>query len=431
MKEKKIIMKITELKQAVQEGKIDDKLKDLYGEENLLSQKERYVRILEKGQSLFGDKEAHIFSAPGRSEIGGNHTDHQLGRVIGASINLDLVSVVVPTDDNIVTYQSEGFEVKPVDLNDLSIKENEKNTTESLIRGTAAGLNEKGYNIGGFQCYAESDVLPGSGLSSSAAFEVLIGTIFSGLYNENSISSEEIAKNGQYAENIYFMKSSGLLDQMSCAIGAFAAMDFKNPENPVVEKIDFDPAEYGYDLIVTDIKADHADLSDEYSLVPQEMKEVAALLGHTVLSECTMDDLLSHTARIRNNCGDRAYLRAYHFLKETERAVDQKKALQAKDFKKFLELVKDSGRSSWMYLQNVCVPGSTKSQPVAIGLALSDEILGEDGAWRVHGGGFAGTIQAYVPQAKTNAYINQMEQVFGEGCCYKLRIRGFGGMEIL
>lgn len=424
-------MKITELKHAVQEGQVDEKLKALYGEENLDSQKARYGRILDRACKLFGDEEGHLFSAPGRSEIGGNHTDHQLGRVIGASINLDLVAVVVPTDNNIVTYKSEGFEVKPVDLNDLSIRTEEKNTTESLIRGTAAGLVEKGYTVGGFNCYAESDVLPGSGLSSSAAFEVLIGTIFSGLYNENAITSEEIAKNGQYAENIYFMKSSGLLDQMSCAIGAFAAMDFKDPENPIVEKIDFNPAEYGYDLIVTDIKADHSDLSDEYSLVPQDMKDVAKLLGHNVLSECTMSDLLSHTARIRNNCGDRAYLRAYHFLRETERAVDQKKALQAKDFKKFLELVKESGRSSWMYLQNVCVPGSTKSQPVAIGLAISDEILGEEGAWRVHGGGFAGTIQAYVPQSKTAAYINQMEQVFGEGCCYKLRIRAFGGIEIL
>lgn len=310
-------MKITELKDAVKSGSLDEKLRSLYGEESLPAQKKRYLDILDQAEKAFGDDEATIFSAPGRTEVGGNHTDHQLGKVVAASINLDIVAVVIPTNDHTVRYMSPGFAVKPVDVSDLEIKDSEKNTTEALIRGTAAGLVDKGYSIGGFKAYAESDVLPGSGMSSSAAFEVLIGTIFSGLYNEGSVTPEEIAKNGQYAENVYFMKNSGLLDQMACSVGSFAAMDFADQDNPIVEKIDFNPADYGYDLILTDVKASHADLSDEYSLVPNEMKEVAQLLGHEVLSQCTLEDLIMHTARIRNHCGDRAFLRAYHFFNET------------------------------------------------------------------------------------------------------------------
>ena len=368
--------------------------------------KERYLSVLQKTLELFGDSETKLFSAPGRTEVGGNHTDHQLGRVLAASINLDTIAAVVPSSDNVVRLASRGFEIKPVDISDTEIHLEEKNTTESLIRGVAAGLKERGYNAGGFMAYSESDVIAGGGMSSSAAFEVLLGTIQSYLYNEGKVSPEDIAKIGQYAENVYFMKASGLMDQMASSVGSFVAIDFYEKEAPVV-------------------------LSDEYSAVPNEMKGVARRLGQEVLSRCTIEDLLKNVAEIREKCGDRAFLRAYHFLNETKRADDEKNALLNKDIETFLKLVRESGYSSWMYLQNICVPGSKSEQPVALGLALSDAVLGNEGAYRVHGGGFAGTIQAFVPKAKTEEYIRTLEAAFGEGCCYILKIRGVGGTEVI
>ncbi len=423
-------MKNTELKQWIKDGHLDEKLTFLYGSGNLEAQKERYLSVLEKTLDLFGDSETRLFSAPGRTEVGGNHTDHQLGKVLAASINLDTIAAVVPSTDNVIRLASRGFEIKPVDITDTEIHLEEKNTTESLIRGVAAGLKERGWKAGGFMAYSESDVIAGGGMSSSAAFEVLLGTIQSYLYNDGKVSPEDIAKIGQYAENVYFMKASGLMDQMASSVGSFVAIDFYDKENPVVSKVPFDPEEYGIDLILTDIRADHADLSDEYSAVPNEMKGVARRLGQDVLSRCTIADLLANVAEIRENCGDRAFLRAYHFLNETQRAEDEKNALLNKDIDTFLNLVRESGYSSWMYLQNICVPGSRSEQPVALGLALSDAVLGREGAYRVHGGGFAGTIQAFVPKAKTEAYIKTLEAAFGEGCCYILRIRGVGGTEV-
>ena len=342
-----------------------------------------------------------------------------------------MLAVVIRTDDNVIRYASKGFEVAPVDISDLSIHPEEANTTESLIRGTAAGFVKAGYKAGGFCAYAESDVLPGSGMSSSAAFEVLLGTILNELYNDGSISPEFVAKNGQYAENVYFMKPCGLLDQMACSVGSFAAMDFADPANPVVEKVDFDPASYGYDLILTDCKASHAELSHEYAAIPLEMKQVAALLGQDVLGRCTMDELAAHTAEIREKCGDRAFLRAYHFLNETIRAKKEADVLRNKDIAAFLELVKESGRSSWMYLQNVNVNGDDKNQSLGVGLALSELVIGDNGAWRVHGGGFAGTIQAFVRHEDRDRYIRTMSAVFGDDACYILKIRGCGGIRII
>lgn len=423
-------MKISELKTFINEGKLDDKLVELYGEKALDAQKERYIAILDNALHAFSDEEARIYSAPGRTEIGGNHTDHQLGKVLAASLNLDVVACVIPTDDNIVTYASKGYNVKPVDVSDITIHEEEKNSTEALIRGVASGLNKRGYNAGGFKCYAESDVINGGGMSSSAAFEVLLGTIQNDLYNEGNVSTENVAKIGQFAENVYFMKASGLLDQMACSVGSFAAMDFKDPENPVVEKVPFDPADYGYDLIITDVKSSHADLSDEYSKVPLEMKAAAKVMGHEVLSEATLDELFDHVKEIREQCGDRAFLRAYHFLNETQRAHDEAEALKKQDIKTFFQLVRDSGRSSWMYLQNISVGSMPESQAVAIGLAISESVIHEDGAYRVHGGGFAGTIQAFVNKNTTGAFIERMEKTFGKGCCYILRIRDVGGIRL-
>lgn len=423
-------MKISQLMQSVQEGNFDEKFISLYGEEALDSQKKRYASILEKAKEAFGDQEAHVFSAPGRTEVGGNHTDHQLGKVLAASLNLDVVACVIPTEDSIVTYRSAGYTVQPVDVKDIAIHPEEKNTTEALIRGVAAGLCARGYQAGGFQCYAESDVINGGGMSSSAAFEVLLGTIQNVLYNASKVSATDIAKIGQFAENKYFMKASGLLDQMACSVGSFAAMDFKDPENPIVEKVPFDPSDYGYNLIITDVKASHADLSDAYSEVPAEMKAAAKVLGHEVLGETTLEELLAHVQEIRKQCGDRAFLRAYHFVRETQRAQDEADALKAKDIQTFLKLVRESGHSSWMYLQNISVPTTPESQAVAIGLALSEAVIGEDGAYRVHGGGFAGTIQAFVKKETTPRFIETMESAFGKGCCYILRIRNVGGIQV-
>ncbi len=423
-------MKITELQNAVKEGKLNTKLIDLYGEESLEAQKERYISILDKALNLYGDAEAQLFSAPGRTEVGGNHTDHQLGKVLAASLNLDVVGAVIPTDDGIVRYASKGFSVKPVDVTDTEIKAEEKNSTEALIRGVAGGLKKRGYKAGGFECYAESDVIPGGGMSSSAAFEVLLGTIQNALYNDNKVSSEDIAKIGQYAENEYFMKASGLLDQMACSVGSFAFMDFADPENPVVEKVPFNPADYGYDLILTDVKASHADLSDEYSLIPMEMKAAAKVLGHDVLGKVTTEDVISHVSEIRKKVGDRAFLRAFHFVNETKRAREEADALKASDINRFLKLVRESGHSSWMYLQNISAAQDVSHQAVGVALALSDYVIGENGAFRVHGGGFAGTIQAFVKKDMSAEYIKVMESAFGEGCCYTLRIRNVGGTRI-
>lgn len=423
-------MKISGLAANLQAGQFDQKLIELYGEEALANEKERYLRVIENAQRLYGDHEGMIFSAPGRTEVGGNHTDHQLGSVLAASLNLDCIAVVIPTEDMIVRYSAKGFEVRPIDMNDLSIHKEEKNSTEALIRGVGAGLAKRGYACGGFKAFAESDVIPGGGMSSSAAFEVLLGTIQNIIYNDGKISAQDVAKIGQFAENEYFMKPSGLLDQMACSVGSFAAIDFADKENPIVERIPFNPADYGYDLVLTDVKASHADLSDEYSLIPLEMKKVAAVLGKEVLGQTSVEEIIAHIAEIRKKCGDRAFLRAFHYANETIRAKAEATALKDKNIQEFLKLVRESGHSSWMYLQNINVPGETVKQPVAVALALSDAVIGEDGAYRVHGGGFAGTIQAFVKKETTQKYIATMESAFGDGCCYTLRIRNCGGIRI-
>ncbi|NLH64014.1 MAG: galactokinase [Erysipelotrichaceae bacterium] len=423
-------MKISELSECIKNGNLDQKFQELYGKEEIPAQRKRYSDLLTNALKLYGDKEAMIFSAPGRTEVGGNHTDHQLGSVLAASLNLDCIAAVIPTEDAIVRYNAKGFEVDPVDLHDLTIHKKEKNTTEALIRGVAAGLVKRGYHCGGFEAFAQSDVIAGGGMSSSAAFEVLIGTIQNNLYNADKVSAPEIAKIGQYAENEYFMKPSGLLDQMACSVGSFAAIDFADPENPAVEKVPFDPADYGYALVLTDVKASHADLSDEYGLIPTEMKQVASVLGKKVLGQTSAEELISHVKEIRETCGDRAFLRSYHYVNETRRAKAEAAALKDKDISEFLKLVRESGHSSYMYLQNINVPGETRKQPIAVALALSEAVIGENGAYRVHGGGFAGTIQAFVKKQTVQKYIATLENAFGKGCCYILRIRNIGGTRI-
>jgi len=423
-------MKIAEWKQALTENRLNRTLAFLYGEGRVEQQKERYLRVLEAAKAKLPDTDVRLYSAPGRTEVGGNHTDHQLGRVLAASIDLDVLSVTAETSDHTITYEADAFEVKPVDLSDLAISESEINTTEALIRGIAARFVDLGYQVGGFHCYAESDVLPGSGMSSSAAFEILIAEILSVLYNDGKVSPVEQAMIGQYAENVYFGKASGLMDQMACSVGGFVTIDFADKDNPVVRNIPFELDRHGYALILTDCKQSHADLSDEYSLVPQEMKAAARVMGKEVLSECTMEMLMKNASVIRETCGDRSFLRAYHFLNETDRVTEEVEALEKETIPSFLKKIIESGQSSFMYLQNVYPPADRMHQSLAAGLAISEHLLGENGAWRVHGGGFAGTIQAFVPNEMAAHYMEEMEKVFGSDACYRLRIRSVGGYEI-
>ena len=419
-------MLISEIKNELAAGKWDEQLYLLSCKDDLRAVKERYKAILDRGLELFGDVDAHLFSAPGRTEVGGNHTDHQLGRVLAASVNMDIVALVVK-DEKACTYLADDFNVETVMIDDLAMKEAEKNTSEALIRGTLARFKELGYHIGGFKAYAQSEVLRGSGISSSAAFEVLIGTILSYLYNDGKVDALEIAKIGQYAENHYFQKPCGLMDQAACSIGGFIAIDFKDLANPKVEKIDFDFAHSGYRLIIVDTKGDHADLSDEYGLMPLEMKAVAQVLGYDVLSKARKEELLANVSKVRHACGDRAFLRALHFFNETARVLEEAAALKANDFESFNKLVIASGYSSYMYLQNVYVAKDSKQEELAVALALSEELLRGRGSYRVHGGGLAGTIQAFVKEEDVDKYCAFMEKVFGEGSCFRFLIRPYGG----
>lgn len=425
-------MKTTiELKELFSSGAQDELLKDIYVDEGLLDyQRNRYVDAIARYEDLYGSGEAEIFSAPGRSEIGGNHTDHQNGEVLAASINLDAIGIVGKLDG--VVEVVSGTDPKIViDLNDLDVKEEEKETTRSLIKGVLAGIREHGGKIGGFQAYITSDVLIGAGLSSSAAFETLIGTIVSGLYNDMKISPVDIAIIGQYAENVYFGKPCGLMDQTASSVGNLVHIDFANKKNPKIERVACDLEKYGYSLCITDTKGSHADLTDDYAAVPQEMRAAAAVFGQEVLHGVTLKDLLERSDEVREKAGDRAFLRAIHFVTENQRVQEEVAALQAEDFDKFLRTVKASGDSSFKYLQNVYTNHDVQHQNVSIALAVSEAVLCDNGVCRVHGGGFAGTIQAFVKKEAVEAYKQVMDQIFGEGACSVLQIRKYGGMKVL
>ena len=424
-------MKTTELKKGFQDGKYEELLRDIYIDESVLDyQKERYIKAIESFEELFGEKEVEIYSAPGRSEIGGNHTDHQLGRVLAASINLDAIAIVAKKENGVV-LKSEGYPMINVSLADLLPKKEEEGTSEGLIRGVAAKLKEEGYEIGGFEAYVTSDVLNGAGMSSSAAFEVLTGNILSGLYNRGTVSATEIAIIGQYAENVYFGKPCGLMDQMASSTGNLVHIDFANPENPQVEKIDFDMEKYGYRLCITDTKGSHADLTDEYAAVPKEMKLVAKYFGKKVLRDVSANDVLENIHNLREKLGDRCVLRALHFICENERVQKEVRALKSGNIGAFLENVKASGNSSFKYLQNVYSNQDIKNQNVSVALLVSEMLLGENGVCRVHGGGFAGTIQAFVKNEYVESYKSGMDNVFGNGSCKDLRIRKYGGIKVL
>ena len=424
-------MKTTELKAGFQSGKYAELLKDIYIDESVLEyQKERYVKAIESFEELFGVKDVEIYSAPGRSEIGGNHTDHQCGRVLAASINLDAIAIVAKKESGIV-LKSEGYPMINVSLADLLPTKEEEGTSAGLIRGVAARLKEEGYEIGGFEAYVTSDDLNGAGMSSSAAFEVLIGNILSGLYNEGKISPVLIAQAGQYAENVFFGKPCGLMDQMASSVGNLIFIDFADVKNPVIKKVNVNFEDFNHSLCIVDTKGSHADLTDEYAAIPEEMKRVAAYFGKEILKQVDKNEFYTNIPEIRKVAGDRAVLRAMHWFEETDRVIDQVNALEEENFEEFKKLIKSSGDSSFKYLQNVYSVKNLSRQEMAVGLALSDVILKGKGVSRVHGGGFAGTIQAFVPNDIVDIYKKNMEDIFGEDACHVLKIRKYGGMKVL
>ena len=379
--------------------------------------------------AVFGGAPTRYFSAPGRTEIGGNHTDHQRGRVLAGAVNLDTVAAVRPNGSNMIRIQSEGYPMCQVDVTQLTPQSDEINTTNALIRGVAARFCQLGCKVEGFDAYVTSTVLPGSGLSSSAAYEVLIGTIINHLFFEGKVSQQSIAMIAQNAENVFFGKPCGLMDQMASAVGGMVTIDFYDKENPVIEKVDFDFAACGHALCIIDSRASHADLTDEYAAIPNELKEVCGYFGKEVLTQIPESDFIAATPQLRERFGDRAVLRAYHFYKENARVSLQVEALKKGDFDRFLALVKESGYSSYMYLQNVIPAGCKTHQDVAIALSLCELYLDGRGAYRVHGGGFAGTVQAFVPVDMLEDFRAGIDKVLGDGACHILSIRPHGGVE--
>lgn len=370
----------------------------------------------------------YCFSAPGRTELSGNHTDHQHGCVLAAAVNLETLACVGKNDLGVIRVKSEGYPLCEISLQELQKKPEEENTTAALIRGVAAKFAELGAELSGFDAYCISTVLPGSGLSSSAAFEVLIGTIINHLFFDSKCTPVEVARIGQWAENTYFGKPCGLMDQTASAVGNIIGIDFENPAKPIVKRIDFDFSACGHALCIIDSGADHADLTDEYAAIPQEMKSVAAVLGKEVLRDVDEKAFYEKLPEVRKTCGDRAVLRAMHFFAENERVRLQIRALKNDNFDAFLGYVTESGRSSWMLLQNVIPAGNKAHQDVAFALALAEKLLNGRGAVRVHGGGFAGTIQAFVPNDMLDSFKAEIERVLGTNSCHVLQIRPEGGI---
>ncbi len=417
------------LKELIQNGGYDRLFSTLYGDDQIASQRTRYIEAIDAFVATFGERDdVRLFSAPGRTEIGGNHTDHNHGRVLAGSVNLDVIAVVSPRTDSTVSVQSKGYPMDTVDITELSARAEEVNKSASLIRGTVAGFAQRGYGIGGFDAYTTSNVLKGSGLSSSAAFEVLVGTILNHLYSDCKVSAVEVAQIAQFAENQYFGKPSGLMDQMASSVGGIITIDFEDTDAPIIEAVPFDFAACGYKLCIVDVGGDHADLTHEYAAVPAEMKAVAGDLGEAYLRGTSMSSLLAAMPALRASNGDRAVLRAFHFLRENERVEKQVAALKSGDFEEFKRLIIESGHSSFEYLQNVYAVCDVKEQSMSVALALAQLLLDGCGAWRVHGGGFGGTTQNFVPEDKLPEFIKTMEAVFGIGHCHVLTVRPYGGI---
>ena len=426
-------MKTAELKQALAGTTLDSRFCEIYGSAALKTQKARYLHAVEEFEKLYGaDREAALYSVAGRSELSGNHTDHNHGCVIAASIDLDIIAVASPSTGSVIRVKSEGF---PEDVVDFGVY-NAPNParyekSDSLIAGMVAGFRKEGLAVGGFDAYTTSNVLKGSGISSSAAFEDMIGNILNYVYNDGKVSNVEIAKLAQYAENRFFGKPCGLMDQMACAVGGIIAIDFRDPSAPVIEQTDFDLSAAGYNLCIVNTGGNHADLTGDYASVPAEMKSVAAYFGKEVLRDTDENAVLAAIPALREKVGDRAILRALHFFAENRRVAAQKAALKAGDLDTFLANVIASGRSSFCYLQNVYTTKNVSEQGLSLALCLAERVLsGKRAAWRVHGGGFAGTIQAFVPTDAVAEFRAVMDAAFGEGRCMVLRVRPEGALRV-
>lgn len=412
-------------------------LRNLYGEsdDEVKRQIDRYERVIENYTENFSSKPTNLFSSPGRTEICGNHTDHNNGIVLAASVNLDTIAAVEKTDNNAITLFSEAYKDSfAVNFDNLKARKEEEGTTTSLIRGIAARFKESGYNIGGFNAYVSSEVGVGSGLSSSASIEVLLGTIMNAFYNDSRISAEEIAITSQYAENEYFKKPCGLMDQLTIAVGGIVLIDFENPAKPRIEKFNFDFESLSYSILVVDAGGSHIDLTENYSLVPKEMKEVAKQLGGNVCRDIKLDDLYKNLSKIHCEIGDRPILRAIHFFDENQRVIEETRALESGDFDKFLNLVNESGNSSWKLLQNCYATKNPIRQGITLALTLTDRYFRKHkikGACRVHGGGFEGAIQVFIPDVFLNDYRVMIEEVFGRDAVVKLNIRSEGSMKLV
>lgn len=421
------------LKEKINSGAFDSDLKRVYvTDDEVLLQRERYVGLANLFEEEFGKCELlSFYSAPGRTEVCGNHTDHNNGKVLAAAVNLDAVAVCAKKDGNITRVKSIGYDLDTVDISDMNVHTEAYGTSCELIRGMYAGFIERGYNVGAFDAYTTSSVLSGSGLSSSAAFEVLIGTILNHMFNDGKISAVEIAQIAQFSENKYFGKPCGLMDQMASSVGGFVEIDFKDTSNPVITKLDFDFSVCGHSLCIVNTGGSHADLTPEYGAVRKEMESVAAVFGKKVLREVDVNEFNSKIAEVREKAGDRAVLRAMHFFSDNSRVDFEANALENGDFESFKKGVIESGRSSYMYNQNVYPSSAPEAQPLSIGLAIAERLLSGKGAWRVHGGGFAGTMQAFVPDDLLSLYLKEMKAVFGEKSCYVLSVRPCGGVKVL
>ena len=421
------------MKALLEEKKLGDGFSKVYLQSQYNEQYERFLDVLSDFGEYFDkneEREVSLFSAPGRSEVCGNHTDHNHGRVLAAGISLDAIAVASKNDTGVVSIKSKGYPMDVISCDALAVDESNFGKSSELIKGILSRFKQLGYNIGGFDAATASKVLSGSGLSSSAAFEVLVCTILNHLYNDGKIDPVEIAQISQYAENVYFGKPCGLLDQTACSVGGFVTIDFNDPSKPIIKKVNFDFASCGHSLCIVDTKGDHSDLTDEYAAVRAEMEAVAAFFGKKVLRELDKQTVIENAADIRAAVSDRAVLRAIHFFNDDERVVKEVEALESGDFTLFKKLTIESGRSSYMYNQNVYACSSPLSQPLSLALAVSEELLKGKGAWRVHGGGFAGTIQAFVPNEMLDEYKNTMNSIFGSDACHVLSIRPMGGAKL-
>ena len=422
-------MNSKQLISAINDGRFDEEFLKLYGDTT--KPRARYSQAVEEFCALYGDSdELRVFSAPGRTEISGNHTDHQHGCVLAASVDLDVIAVVAKCEGHTVRIKSAGYPEDIIDIDELSAKDNERGRAASLIRGVLYAFRNDGHEIGAFNAYTTSNVLKGSGLSSSAAFEVLVSNIVNGLFNKGKVGAVRIAKYSQYAEREFFGKPCGLLDQMASSVGGFTYADFHDPQNPQIEQINLDVRDFGYTLCVIDTGGNHANLTGDYAAITEECREISLELGVDFLRDANEDEFYNRMGKKKKKFGDRAVLRAFHFFNEQKRVELQRAALKNHDFEQFLYYVNESGESSYKYLQNLYSNSAVNEQGLCLAIALTKQFLGNTGACRVHGGGFAGTIQCYIPDEKFGEYKEMIEKVFGKGACVPLLVRPVGGYEV-